>query len=783
MSFRGRGAQSYTAAGSRSNAGNVSTQDYSRMAPPSSLSVSTSKPRTFIPPGINPVGGQLTTGRSVAAVSEPVDQLSSYSYTGHSASKRKGLDDDDYFEDDDSESIPHTNGSASKTSNDKPNEEEDEEDPLDAFMADIAKEATTQSVVQPKSAPAQPQFATLEEPSLPSGKAYRADIEEDDAEESYYRFMAENPNHGLAPGEDDLPPLEYDEDGNPIAPERSKHMELLSSFDHSQVDYPPFEKNFYEEHEEIKKLDTNQVNDLRKKLGIRVTGASAPKPVASFAHFNFDELLMKAIRKSEYTQPTPIQAQAIPAILQGRDVIGIAKTGSGKTAAYLWPMLIHVLDQPRQKPGEGPIGLILAPTRELAQQIYTEVKRFGTKVYNISTTCCAGGGSKYEQTKALKEGAEIVVATPGRLMDLIKSKATNLQRVTFLVLDEADRMLDLGFEPQVRSISGHIRPDRQTLLFSATFKKKIERLARDAQSDPIRIVQGELGEANEDVSQFVKILPNQDEKWKWLLRNIVSVTSTGSVLIFVTKKADSEDVASRLKNADHKVGLIHGDLHQSERDKVLHQFKKKEMPILVATDVAARGLDIPSIRTVINFDVARDIDTHTHRIGRTGRAGEAGTAYTLLTEKDKEFAPHLVRNLEGANQHVPEKLMELASQCSWFKKNRFFTGPGKAKKPLGGKGLGFKDEAPNIARPSRRAFQDDTTSASDMIKSMRNDAAQASTFNVDRHSAVKAAFQARFKTQFQTASAEETRAIPQNQPLSTSDTAESQTRKKKSRWQ
>ena len=229
---------------------------------------------------------------------------------------------------------------------------------------------------------------------------------------------------------------------------------------------------------------------------------------------------------------------------------------------------------------------------------------------------------------------------------------------------------------------------------------------------------GELGEANEDVSQFVKILPNQDEKWGWLLRNIVSCTSSGSVLIFVTKKADSEDVASRLKNADHKVGLIHGDLHQSERDKVLHQFKKKEMPILVATDVAARGLDIPSIRTVINFDVARDIDTHTHRIGRTGtymsyaiketlvcsktescvvdiflknrftdfeyehsfyftgRAGETGMAYTLMTDKDKEFAPHLVRNFEGANQHVPDKLMDLASQCSWFKKNRFSSGKG-----------------------------------------------------------------------------------------------------------
>lgn len=219
-----------------------------------------------------------------------------------------------------------------------------------------------------------------------------------------------------------------------------------------------------------------------------MTGAVPPNPVTSFGHFGFDESLIKAIRKSEYTQPTPIQAQAVPAALSGRDIIGIAKTGSGKTAAFIWPMLVHILDQKELAPGDGPIGLILAPTRELSQQIYMEAKKFG-KVYNVRVCCCYGGGSKWEQSKALEGGAEIVVATPGRMIDLIKMKATNLQRVTFLVLDEADRMFDMGFEPQVRSICNHVRPERQTLLFSATFKKKVERLARDVLTDPVRIVQ------------------------------------------------------------------------------------------------------------------------------------------------------------------------------------------------------------------------------------------------------------------------------------------------------
>ncbi|XP_054849043.1 ATP-dependent RNA helicase DDX42 isoform X3 [Eublepharis macularius] len=552
--------------------------------------------------------------------------------------------------------------------------------------------------------------------------------------------MAENPNAGVVPEEEE-DNLEYDSDGNPIAPSK-KIIDPLPPIDHSEIEYPPFEKNFYDEHEEITSLTPQQVVELRHKLNLRVSGAAPPRPGSSFAHFGFDEQLMHQIRKSEYTQPTPIQCQGVPVALSGRDMIGIAKTGSGKTAAFIWPMLIHIMDQKELEPGDGPIAVIVCPTRELCQQIHAECKRFG-KAYNLRSVAVYGGGSMWEQAKALQEGAEIVVCTPGRLIDHVKKKATNLQRVTYLVFDEADRMFDMGFEYQVRSIASHVRPERQTLLFSATFRKKIEKLARDILIDPIRVVQGDIGEANEDITQIVEILSSGPNKWNWLTSRLVEFTSSGSVLLFVTKKANAEELANNLKQEGHSLGLLHGDMDQSERNKVISDFKKGTFPVLVATDVAARGLDIPSIKTVINYDVARDIDTHTHRIGRTGRAGEKGVAYTLLTPKDSNFAGDLVRNLEGANQHVSKELLDLAMQNAWFRKSRFKGGKGK-KLNIGGGGLGYRE------RPGLGSDGSDRGSNSVMSN---YEAYKPSTGAMgDRLSAMKAAFQSQYKSHFVAAS-------------------------------
>ncbi|XP_078234099.1 ATP-dependent RNA helicase DDX42 isoform X2 [Pogona vitticeps] len=552
--------------------------------------------------------------------------------------------------------------------------------------------------------------------------------------------MAENPNAGVVQEEEE-DNLEYDSDGNPIAPSK-KIIDPLPPIDHSEIEYPPFEKNFYIEHEEITSLTPQQVVELRHKLNLRVSGAAPPRPGSSFAHFGFDEQLMHQIRKSEYTQPTPIQCQGIPVALSGRDMIGIAKTGSGKTAAFIWPMLIHIMDQKELEPGDGPIAVIVCPTRELCQQIHAECKRFG-KAYNLRSVAVYGGGSMWEQAKALQEGAEIVVCTPGRLIDHVKKKATNLQRVTYLVFDEADRMFDMGFEYQVRSIASHVRPERQTLLFSATFRKKIEKLARDILIDPIRVVQGDIGEANEDITQIVEIFSSGPNKWNWLTGRLVEFTSSGSVLLFVTKKANAEELANNLKQEGHDLGLLHGDMDQSERNKVISDFKKGVFPVLVATDVAARGLDIPSIKTVINYDVARDIDTHTHRIGRTGRAGEKGVAYTLLTHKDSNFAGDLVRNLEGANQHVSKELLDLAMQNAWFRKSRFKGGKGK-KLNIGGGGLGYRE------RPGLGSESSDRGSNNVMVN---YEAYKPSSGAMgDRLSAMKAAFQSQYKSHFVAAS-------------------------------
>ncbi|KAM4645307.1 ATP-dependent RNA helicase DDX42 isoform 1-T5 [Amazona ochrocephala] len=676
-----------------------------------------------------------TAGSSAAFAKSGPPQLPSFYKIG---SKRANFDEENaYFEDEEEDSsnvdlpyIPAENSPTRQQFHSKSADSDSDDDPLEAFMAEVEDQAARD-------------MKRLEDKDKEkkNAKGIRDDIEEEDDQEAYFRYMAENPTAGVVQEEEE-DNLEYDSDGNPIAPSK-KIIDPLPPIDHSEIEYPPFEKNFYDEHEEITSLTPQQVVELRHKLNLRVSGAAPPRPGSSFAHFGFDEQLMHQIRKSEYTQPTPIQCQGVPVALSGRDMIGIAKTGSGKTAAFIWPMLIHIMDQKELEPGDGPIAVIVCPTRELCQQIHSECKRFG-KAYNLRSVAVYGGGSMWEQAKALQEGAEIVVCTPGRLIDHVKKKATNLQRVTYLVFDEADRMFDMGFEYQVRSIANHVRPDRQTLLFSATFRKKIEKLARDILIDPIRVVQGDIGEANEDVTQIVEIFPSGPSKWNWLTRRLVEFTSSGSVLLFVTKKANAEELANNLKQEDHSLGLLHGDMDQSERNKVISEFKKKGIPILVATDVAARGLDIPSIKTVINYDVARDIDTHTHRIGRTGRAGEKGVAYTLLTPKDSNFAGDLVRNLEGANQHVSKELLDLAMQNPWFRKSRFKGGKGK-KLNIGGGGLGYRE------RPGLGSENSDRGNNNSVMSNY--EAYKPSTGAMgDRLTAMKAAFQSQYKSHFVAAS-------------------------------
>ncbi|KAL3091339.1 hypothetical protein niasHS_007132 [Heterodera schachtii] len=538
-------------------------------------------------------------------------------------------------------------------------EEEEEEDPLDAFMNEINEVAD-----QAKEESLRKESHALNTGEYAGGQMGRDDIEQEDMHESMMRFMDE---YVKRHEEEDGEVYEYDEDGNIIWTWK-KIIDPLPPIDHANIEYKPFNKNYYVEHDEIKALSPKDVFELRIALDIRVYGNDPPKPVVSFAHFQFDKVLMSSICKASFEKPTQIQAQAVPAALAGRDVLGLAKTGSGKTLAYIWPVICHILEQPELCPNDGPIALVVVPTRELAIQVYNEARKFCVP-YNISVVCAYGGGSKYEQQKALEQGAELCICTPGRIIDLVKIEATNFLRTTFLVFDEVDRMFDLGFEPQVKSISEHIRPDRQCLVFSATMKSKIEKLVFHALFNPVKIVCGDVGEANTDVEQAVLVVHDTQAKFNWLLSHIVKFITMGKVLVFVTKKVDAEDVAKKLALRDIDIVLLHGDMHQQERNERITAFRTNKS-VLVATDVAARGLDIPEIQNVINFDVARDIDTHVHRVGRTGRAGKRGFAHTLVTEKDADFCAHLVKNFESAGLPVSAELLHVALKCAWYKKER-----------------------------------------------------------------------------------------------------------------
>ena len=591
--------------------------------------------------------------------------------------KPRFLSEEDYFNRSSSDSDP------APEEGDRParksDEDSQEDDTLDAFMTSIQDQVTQQTDVPT------------------SRKAVREDIERADDQETYFQFLEDQASR-MPPVCSDDEEVEYDSDGFPIAPpDKPKLIEPLPRINHEEVDYNPFEKNFYQIHSDVSKLSRKEAYALKECYGLRVSGAKPCCPCISFGYLGLSSELTSVLTKHQYSQPTPIQMQALPAAMGGRDVIGIAQTGSGKTLGYLLPLIVHVLDQEEMKQGDGPIGIILAPTRELCQQIYHETKRF-CKPYNIGCCPVYGGASRWEQTKALKEAPEIVIATPGRMIDMVKSKSTNLLRTTFLVVDEADRMFDMGFEGQVRSIVFNVRPDRQTLMFSATFRKRVETLAREALTDPIRICVGVAGEANEDVSQHVVVLGKEEDKWGWLTGQIVGFCSAGSVIVFVTKRTNSELLVSRLRGRDIAALLLHGGMDQESRDSVIGKFKRKEESLLVATDVASRGLDIPHVRTVVNYDVAKKIDTHTHRIGRTGRAGEKGDAYTLVTSKDKVFAGDLVRNLEGVNQEISSDLMALAMQISKFKRSRHVFGFGRGKKMPDKKrlrpGLGSTDTTP-----------------------------------------------------------------------------------------
>ncbi|CAN5951456.1 unnamed protein product, partial [Sphagnum jensenii] len=388
-----------------------------------------------------------------------------------------------------------------------------------------------------------------------------------------------------------------------------------------------------------------------------------PEALSEFSEEIIGPQLYRNLLLSKFTRPTPVQKYSIPIGLAGGDMMACAQTGSGKTGGFLFPVITMMTRSGARQPPDDRRGrgtfvsaLILAPTRELASQIFDEANKF-CYCTGVRPVVVYGGANIQQQQKELEKGADLLVATPGRLVDLIQRGRVKLDCVQFLVLDEADRMLDMGFEPQIRNIveeSGMPR-DRQTFMFSATFPIEIQRLATDFMKNYIFVAVGRVGAASKDVTQTI-MWKEQEEKYQFVVEFLSALPPGGLVLIFVETKRGADYLEETLYRQGFQSSSIHGDKSQREREDALKSFKSGRSPFLVATDVAARGLDIPNVTQVINFDMPTNIDDYVHRIGRTGRVGNVGNALSLFNDKNRNIGKELAELMIENDQICPEWL-------------------------------------------------------------------------------------------------------------------------------
>ncbi|KAJ8754288.1 hypothetical protein K2173_002739 [Erythroxylum novogranatense] len=400
---------------------------------------------------------------------------------------------------------------------------------------------------------------------------------------------------------------------------------------------------------------------------IVVTGKDWKKakyaPLKSFAELKLPDDVLKCCK--DFKNPSAIQAHSWPFLLDGRDLIGIAKTGSGKTLSYGIPAIMHVLNKRKAKSTKmgNPLCLVLAPTRELADQIW-DVLRDAGQPCDVKSICLYGGTAKGPQISSLKSGVDIVIGTPGRLKDLIEMNVCRLKDVSFVVLDEADRMLDMGFRQEVRSILSNTCSDRQMVMFSATWPLDVHNLAEEyMEPNPVKVIVGsEDTAANHDVMQIVEVLEDhlRDARLNALLEKYHK-SQRNRVLVFGLYQKEVYRLEGMLKASGWKVVSIHGDKAQNKRTEALTLFKKGTCPLMVATDVAARGLDIPDVEVVINYSFPLTTEDYVHRIGRTGRAGKKGVAHTFFTHHNKGLAGELVNVLREAGQVVPAALLKFGT--------------------------------------------------------------------------------------------------------------------------
>ncbi|KAL7730905.1 hypothetical protein ACLKA6_014149 [Drosophila palustris] len=435
--------------------------------------------------------------------------------------------------------------------------------------------------------------------------------------------------------------------------------------------------------------------DKYEDIPVEATGQNVPPHITTFDDVQLTEIIRNNVNLARYDKPTPVQKYAIPIIISGRDLMACAQTGSGKTAAFLVPILNQMYEHGLSAPPQSnrqysrrkqyPLGLVLAPTRELATQIFEEAKKFAYRS-RMRPAVLYGGNNTSEQMRELDRGCHLIVATPGRLEDMITRGKVGLENIRFLVLDEADRMLDMGFEPQIRRIVEQLNMpptgQRQTLMFSATFPKQIQELASDFLSNYIFLAVGRVGSTSENITQTILWVYDQDKR-SYLLDLLSSIrdgpeySKDNLTLIFVETKKGADSLEEFLYQCNHPVTSIHGDRTQKEREEALRCFRSGDCPILVATAVAARGLDIPHVTHVINFDLPTDVEEYVHRIGRTGRMGNLGVATSFFNEKNRNICSDLLELLIETKQEIPGFLEEMLSSDR---------GHGGAKRRGGGAG-------------------------------------------------------------------------------------------------
>lgn len=423
--------------------------------------------------------------------------------------------------------------------------------------------------------------------------------------------------------------------------------------------------------------------DAYEDIPVETSGGNVPPAVNAFAEIDLGDALNENIRRCKYVRPTPVQRNAIPISLAGRDLMACAQTGSGKTAAFCFPIISGIMrgnftQRPRRARTVYPLALILAPTRELSSQIHDEARKFSYQT-GVKVAVVYGGAPINQQLRELERGVDILVATPGRLVDLLERARVSLQMIKYLALDEADRMLDMGFEPQIRKIVEQMDMPppgiRQTLLFSATFPKEIQRLASDFLSNYIFLSVGRVGSSTDLIVQRVEFVLESDKRSHLMdllhaQRENVVHGKQALTLVFVETKKGADSLEHWLCMNGFPATTIHGDRTQQERELALRSFKSGNTPILVATDVAARGLDIPHVAHVVNFDLPNDIDDYVHRIGRTGRAGKSGLATAFFNENNLSLARPLADIMQEASQEVPAWLTRYASRSYPGGKNR-----------------------------------------------------------------------------------------------------------------